>query len=214
VTSGPTHEPIDPVRFIGNRSSGKQGHAIAQALNDAGASVTLVTGPVNLPDPLGLRTVRVQTAAEMYAAVQEALPADIAVCAAAVSDWRVMQPTSNKIKKNGGAPPLLQLSENQDILKSISAHDTLRPSLVIGFAAETENLLENAKAKRLKKSCDWILANDVSDNVFGAEENHVYLIKDNDMKEWPRTSKEMIARDLTQEIIDYFNPQKLPQAAE
>ncbi|HPD83445.1 MAG TPA: bifunctional phosphopantothenoylcysteine decarboxylase/phosphopantothenate--cysteine ligase CoaBC [Alphaproteobacteria bacterium] len=214
VTSGPTHEPIDPVRFIGNRSSGKQGHAIAQALNDAGASVTLVTGPVNLPDPLGLQTVRVQTAAEMYAAVQEALPADIAVCAAAVSDWRVMQPASNKIKKNGGEPPLLQLSENQDILKSIAAHDTLRPSLVIGFAAETENLLENAKAKRLKKSCDWIIANDVSDNVFGAEENHVYLIKDNHMTEWPRTSKEAVARDLTQEIIDYFNPQKLPQAAE
>jgi phosphopantothenoylcysteine decarboxylase/phosphopantothenate--cysteine ligase len=216
VTSGPTHEPIDPVRFIGNRSSGKQGHAIAQALNDAGAAVTLISGPVNIPDPTGVKTIHIQTAEEMLDACQNTLPTDITICAAAVSDWRVSNTAEHKIKKGTDkSPPTLSLIENPDILQAISTHKTNRPALVIGFAAETENLIENAKNKLAKKSCDWILANNVAeDEVFGADENHVYLVTNNNTTEWPQASKETIARDLTQEIINYFNNEKLVQAAE
>lgn len=205
VTSGPTQEPIDPVRFIGNRSSGKQGHAIAQALSDAGASVTLASGPVSIADPVGVEVVHVQTAQEMLNACENALPADIAICAAAVADWRVEGITDQKIKKEGtGKPPALTFVENPDILKTI-ATSTNRPALVVGFAAETENLIENAKAKRTKKSCDWIVANDVAGSqTFGAEENQVYLVKHNKIDEWPKADKTAIAQDLVQEIINHF----------
>lgn len=206
VTSGPTFEPIDPVRFIGNRSSGKQGHAIASALSDAGAAVTLVTGPVNLPAPAGVKTIAIETAEEMLAACEGALPVDIAVCAAAVSDWRVQETSLNKIKKGAEkTPPTLSLVENPDILKTIATHKTRRPALVIGFAAETENLIENATAKLAKKSCDWILANNVGDeDIFGADQNHVYLVTNITITEWPRSDKKTIARDLVVEITKYF----------
>ena len=216
VTSGPTFEPIDPVRFIGNRSSGKQGHAIAQALNDAGASVTLISGPVNIFDPTGVKTIHIQTAEEMLEACQNTLPADIAICAAAVSDWRAENTAPNKIKKGAEkTPPTLSLVENPDILRTISTHKTNRPALVIGFAAETENLIKNATDKLTKKSCDWILANNVAeDEIFGTDENHVYLVTNNDTTEWPQTSKRTIARDLTQEITNYFSNNKTAIAAE
>jgi phosphopantothenoylcysteine decarboxylase/phosphopantothenate--cysteine ligase len=215
VTSGPTYEPIDPVRFIGNRSSGKQGHAIAQSLSDAGAAVTLISGPVSIPVPQGVKTISVETAAEMLEACKSAIPSDITVCAAAVSDWRVESTAENKIKKGTDkSPPTLPLVENADILQIISTHKD-RPALVIGFAAETENLIENAKAKLTKKSCDWVIANNVAESeVFGADENHVYLVTNNETTEWPRSSKETIARDLTQEIINYFNNQTALKAAE
>ncbi len=215
VTSGPTFEPIDPVRFIGNKSSGKQGHAIAQALSDAGAAVTLVSGPVSIADPLGVKTIHVETAQEMLEACENTLPVDITVCAAAVSDWRVESSAESKIKKGADkTPPELKLIENPDILKTISTH-AQRPALVIGFAAETENLIENAKSKLDKKSCDWILANNVAETeIFGSDQNHVYLVTDTDTTEWPQSSKETIARDLVQEIINHFNKSKLAQAAE
>ena len=158
VTSGPTYEPIDPVRFIGNRSSGKQGHAIASALSHAGAAVTLVTGPVSIPDPEGVETIHIETAQEMLETCTENLPTDIAVCAAAVSDWRTSEESKQKIKKGDSKKaPELSLTENPDILQTLATHKT-RPQLVVGFAAETENLIENAKAKLEKKSCDWIIA--------------------------------------------------------
>src|SRR5262249_10932852 len=162
VTSGPTNEPIDPVRYIANRSSGKQGHAIAAAAAAAGADVVLVSGPVNLPDPPGLKIVKVETAREMLKAVEQALPADVAVFAAAVADWRAEHSSDNKIKKQPGQTPTLKLTENPDILATIAHRKTERPKLVIGFAAETDDLIANAKAKLAKKGCDWILANDVS----------------------------------------------------
>ncbi|MCI5059919.1 MAG: bifunctional phosphopantothenoylcysteine decarboxylase/phosphopantothenate--cysteine ligase CoaBC [Alphaproteobacteria bacterium] len=206
VTSGPTHEPIDPVRFIGNRSSGKQGHAIARALADAGSAVTLISGPVNIPDPEGVETIQVQTAQEMLEACQNALPADIAICAAAVADWRVENAARHKIKKGKDlAPPALTLIQNPDILREIASHPTKRPALVIGFAAETENLEQNARAKLQKKGCDWIIANNVGmEDIFGAQENHVYLITHKNIQEWPKASKENIARDLGLEITNYF----------
>ena len=215
VTSGPTYEPIDPVRFIGNRSSGKQGHAIAIALSNAGAAVTLVTGPVSLPDPEGLETIHIETAQQMLDTCTDNLPADIAVCAAAVSDWRASKEAEQKIKKGDSKkPPALELTENPDILQTISMH-AKRPALVIGFAAETENLLENAKAKLDKKSCDWIIANNVADdNVFGNAENHVYFITKTNTQEWPRADKEIIARDITAEIVKYFTSTKMADAAE
>lgn len=205
VTSGPTYEPIDPVRFIGNRSSGKQGHAIAIALRDAGADVTLVTGPVALPDPGGIKTLHVQTTEEMLETAARHLPADIAVCAAAPSDWRVTTPAPQKLKKQKGKDsPSLQLSETPDILATISTHKQ-RPALVIGFAAETENLLQHAQDKRTRKECDWILANDVSgEKVFGADENHVYLVTDQGIDEWPATTKEQIGVKLADNITAYF----------
>lgn len=203
VTAGPTYEPIDPVRFIGNRSSGKQGFAVAEALAVAGADVTLVAGPVGLGDPDGVRVVRVETAKQMLAACLEQLPVDIAVFAAAVGDWAPVF-RDQKVKKQGGAPPpSLVLEENPDILTTVSTHAE-RPQLVVGFAAETENLIENAAEKRARKSCDWILANDVSQNVFGADENHVYLISETQQKEFERASKHDIARSLVLEIEEYF----------
>jgi phosphopantothenoylcysteine decarboxylase/phosphopantothenate--cysteine ligase len=215
VTSGPTYEPIDPVRFIGNRSSGKQGHAIAAALAQAGAAVTLVTGPVNLGDPDGVQTIHINTAQEMLNVCESSLPVDITICAAAVSDWRAKIPADQKIKKDDSkAPPAMELTENPDILKTISTHKN-RPQLVIGFAAETENLIENAKIKLTKKSCDWILANNVKENdIFGKEDNHVTLVTKDHTDEWPRSDKETIARDIVQKIVQYFGNTQITQAAE
>lgn len=213
VTSGPTYEPIDPVRFIGNRSSGKQGHAIAQALYEAGADVTLITGPVTLPDPAGVKTIHVESAREMLAASESALPVDIFVAAAAVSDWRAAETSNQKIKKSGKAPAL-KLVENPDILQTIATGKN-RPALVIGFAAETENLVQNAKEKLKKKKCDWILANDVSKDAFGAEENQITLITANQETLWPRAGKRHIARKLAAEIAKFCNRgEQSAQAAE
>ena len=179
VTAGPTHEPIDPVRYIANRSSGKQGYAIAGALQSLGADTTLVSGPTTLAPPRGVKLVAVETAHEMLAACESALPADVAVCAAAVADWRVDHAANQKIKKDGGGLPALKLIENPDILHTLGdAYDASRPRLVVGFAAETENVVDNAQAKRAKKGCDWIVANDVSPatGVMGGDENTVHLI--------------------------------------
>ncbi|WP_417835425.1 bifunctional phosphopantothenoylcysteine decarboxylase/phosphopantothenate--cysteine ligase CoaBC [Thalassospira tepidiphila] len=211
VTSGPTHEPIDPVRYIANRSSGKQGHAIAEALAQAGADVTLVTGPVTLPDPAGVKVVRIETAREMLGAVQAALPADIAVCAAAVADWRTADEAGQKLKKDGsGVIPDLKLSENPDILATISKSGPMRPGLVIGFAAETENVIAHARAKRLRKGCDWILANDVAPatGTFGGDDNEICLISGDDEtsdERWERQSKTGVARALSARIIKHFS---------
>lgn len=204
VTSGPTHEPIDAVRYIANRSSGRQGHAIAAALAAAGARVTLVSGPVQLPPPAGVNLVAVETAAEMLAACEAALPADIAICAAAVADWSVEAASAdtNKRKKQPGvAPAPLILQENPDILASLSRHRQ-RPSLVIGFSAETETLLANSRAKRQRKGCDWIIANQVTDGaVFGAEHNRVTLIDGETSDAWPEMTKTEVASRLTDRII-------------
>lgn len=210
VTSGPTHEPIDPVRYIANRSSGKQGHAIASALTAAGADVTLVSGPVALPDPAGVNVVRIETAQQMLDAVQAALPADIAVCAAAVADWRVADEAGQKLKKDGsGRIPDLKLSENSDILATISKVGPNRPGLVIGFAAETENVIAHARAKRVRKGCDWILANDVAPGTgtFGGDENEICLISGENAASdevWPRQDKAGVARALVQSITRHF----------
>jgi phosphopantothenoylcysteine decarboxylase / phosphopantothenate---cysteine ligase len=205
VTSGPTHEPIDPVRYLANRSSGKQGHAIAAALAALGARVTLITGPVCLPDPFGMELVKVETAREMFAAVQAALPADIAVCAAAVADWHVKE-ASQKIKKDGsGRPPAFDLSENPDILAEISKPGAQRPRLVIGFAAETERLEEHATAKRARKNCDWIVANNVGGTgIMGGDENEVLLISGSGSESWARMGKVALARKLGQKIGEFF----------
>ena len=204
VTSGPTHEPIDPVRYIANRSSGKQGHAIAAAAAAAGADVTLVSGPVNLPDPLGVNTVKIETAQEMFAAVTAALPADVAVFAAAVADWRVDQPNVNKIKKRAGGSPTLGLVENPDILSAVAHDANIRPCLVIGFAAETEHIIEHAKAKLARKGCDWIVANDVSatSGVMGGDRNTVHLVTAQGVESWPPQSKEQVAHALVARIAD------------
>lgn len=203
VTSGPTYEPIDPVRFLGNRSSGKQGHAIAEALRDAGARVTLVAGPVAIADPQGVAVQHVTTAREMLAACEAALPVDVAICAAAVSDWRARRVSKQKIKKQG-KPPVLELVENPDILRTLSRSKS-RPSLVIGFAAETGSLLKNARAKRKAKGCDWIVANDVSGGKgFDAEDNAVTLITAHSAEPWPRMSKQHIARTLTTHITHHL----------
>ncbi len=202
VTSGPTHEPIDPVRYLANRSSGKQGHAIAAALAAQGARVTLISGPVNLPAPFGLELVKVETTREMYDAVQAALPADIAICAAAVADWHV-EAAAQKLKKDGsGTPPALNLSENPDILASISKPGPQRPRLVIGFAAETEKLQEHATAKRARKGCDWIVANNVGEtSIMGGDENEVLLITQTGVETWPRQSKTVLAQKLVEKIV-------------
>lgn len=215
VTSGPTFEPIDPVRFIGNRSSGKQGHAIAAALAACGADVTLVSGPVSLPDPVGVKTVHIETADEMIAACSAALPTDIAVCTAAVADWRPAQAQTQKIKKTKSASPTLTLTENPDILAALAQPGPRRPRLVIGFAAETENLLEYAQQKRTKKKCDWIVANDVGGEkkIFGSGENHVWLITASGRTEWSG-SKTVIADRLSGEIVNHFENLKLNEAAE
>jgi phosphopantothenoylcysteine decarboxylase/phosphopantothenate--cysteine ligase len=198
VTSGPTHEPIDPVRYIGNRSSGKQGHAIAAAAAAAGASVVLVSGPVALPDPAGVTVVKVETAQEMLAAVQQALPADAAIFAAAVADWRVAGARAQKIKKSGGKAPPLELTENPDILASVAQRADKRPSLVIGFAAETEDVVAHARAKLAGKGCDWIVANDVSPEtgVFGGDRNTVHLVTASGVESWPPQTKDQVARNL------------------
>lgn len=205
VTSGPTHEPIDPVRYIANRSSGKQGHAIAAALAALGAKVTLVTGPVNLPDPPGLDVVHVETATQMQQAVQTALPADIAICAAAVGDWRVEMTATHKLKKTNGGTPTLSLTENPDILASLSAPGPSRPTLVIGFAAETETLLDHATAKRARKGCDWLVANDVGGTgIMGGDENEILLLTAQGAEAWQRMSKQAVAAALALKIKDYF----------
>ena len=201
VTSGPTHEPLDPVRYIANRSSGKQGHAIASALAALGSKVTLVSGPVSIPDPAGVNMVHVETAAEMLAAVEAALPADIAVCAAAVGDWRAAETASHKIKKTGGVPPALQLAENPDILARLSARSPNRPTLVVGFAAETENLAAFAADKRARKGCDWIVANNVGGTgIMGGEENEVLLITAEGAEAWPKMDKRALAVKLAEKI--------------
>ncbi|WP_407527575.1 bifunctional phosphopantothenoylcysteine decarboxylase/phosphopantothenate--cysteine ligase CoaBC [Methylobacterium oryzisoli] len=199
VTSGPTHEPIDPVRYIANRSSGKQGHAIAAAAAEAGARVTLVSGPVTLPDPAGVAVVRVETARAMLAAVEAALPADIAVFAAAVADWRPAAETGEKIKKGPGGPPGLALTENPDILATIAQRAAGRPPLVVGFAAETQAVVDNARAKIARKGCDLIVANDVSaaTGVMGGDRNTVLLVgRDGSVETWPTLDKDEVARRL------------------
>jgi phosphopantothenoylcysteine decarboxylase/phosphopantothenate--cysteine ligase len=202
ITSGPTHEPIDPVRYIANRSSGKQGHAIAAAAAAAGAEVVLVSGPVALADPPGVKTIRVESAREMLAAVQSALPADAAIFAAAVADWGVAQAGAQKIKKGADGPPQLTLNENPDILATVAQAARGRPRLVIGFAAETENVVDNAKAKLKRKRCDWIVANDVSaaSGVMGGDRNTVHLVSASGVESWPTQSKNDVARALVERI--------------
>ncbi len=203
VTAGPTHEAIDPVRFLANRSSGKQGFAIAGALADAGAAVTLVAGPVRLPTPAGVVRIDVESARDMAAAVDAALPADAAICVAAVADWRV-EAAATKLKKAGGGPPTLALVENPDILATLAAPGNRRPRLVVGFAAETGDLLEKARAKRTRKGADWIVANDVSDGVFGADDSHVHLLTDAGTEDWGAASKAAIAHRLAARIAAAF----------
>ena len=203
VTSGPTHEPIDPVRYLANRSSGQQGNAIASALAALGARVTFITGPASAAAPLGVDVVPVQTAVEMLKAVKAAMPADAAVFAAAVADWRVTDAASGKIKKAAGsAPPSLSLAENPDILATVAQMETGRPRLVVGFAAETDDVIENATQKRTRKGCDWIVANDVSPEtgIMGGQENAVTVIDETGAESWPRTSKEDVARKLAERI--------------
>ena len=195
VTSGPTHEPIDPVRYIANRSSGKQGHAIAAAAGAAGADVTLISGPVNVPDPVGVKIVKVETAREMLKAVETALPADIAIFAAAVADWRTDKPEGQKIKKSGKGAPEFSLVENPDILSAVAHDKSRRPKLVIGFAAETEKVIENAKAKLARKGCDWIIANDVSpaSGVMGGDRNTIHIVTRASVESLPPQTKDEVA---------------------
>ena len=201
VTAGPTHEPIDPVRYIANRSSGKQGFAIAKALASRGAKVTLIAGPVTLETPPGVTRIDVETARDMAAAVEAALPADAAVMVAAVADWRV-EGAAQKIKKDGsGAPPTLHLVENPDILATLS-RSPRRPGLVVGFAAETENVIEHAKAKLAKKGCDWIVANDVSGDVMGGEANSVHIVTTKGVETWERMAKGEVAQHLAERIAN------------
>lgn len=207
ITSGPTHEPIDPVRYIANRSSGKQGHALAAACAANGARVTLVSGPVSLPDPPNISVIPVQTARQMYAACHDSLPADIAICAAAVADWHVKTETSAKQKKTSSGPPDIRLAENPDILASLSTAEN-RPSLVIGFAAETDDLISNAQDKRIRKGCDWIIANHISadpgQSVFGSDQNKASLIKQAGIIDWPEQSKQALADRLVTEIEQWM----------
>ena len=202
VTSGPTHEPIDPVRYIANRSSGAQGTAIAKALAGMGANVTFVTGPADVAPPAGVTVVKVQTAAQLLAAVTAALPADAAVFAAAVADWHVSNAGPSKIKKDGAGLPRLEFAENPDILASVSKMAEGRPKLVVGFAAETDDVVSNATAKRLRKGCDWIVANDVSPEtgIMGGSENAVTLITADGEEAWPRMSKDAVAAALADRI--------------
>ncbi len=213
ITAGPTHEPIDPVRYIANRSSGKQGYAIARALSALGAEVHLISGPAHLPDPDGINTVRVETAHEMLEACEAVLPADIGVFTAAVADWRVAMGADQKIKKtpNGGPPPL-NLAENPDILATVAQRAQNRPALVIGFAAETEHVVEHAKAKRARKGCDWLVANDVSTaaGVMGGDFNTVHLIRETGVEDWPRATKQEVADRLAQLIAAHFGTGATP----
>ncbi|HTO30585.1 MAG TPA: bifunctional phosphopantothenoylcysteine decarboxylase/phosphopantothenate--cysteine ligase CoaBC [Pararhizobium sp.] len=206
VTSGPTHEPIDPVRYIANRSSGKQGHAIASELARLGADVTLVSGPVTIPDPKGVRVIRVERAEQMRDAVLAALPADIAVMVAAVADWRVASAAGNKIKKQPGeAPPPLQLTENPDILKTVG-HHAQRPKLVVGFAAETQDIAENGRSKLERKGADYIVANDVSPQtgIMGGDRNTVKIIGKSGDEDWPDMDKQAVAEKLARLIASHF----------
>lgn len=207
VTSGPTYEPIDPVRFIANRSSGKQGHAIASALADAGAEVTLVTGPVALPDPANVTCIHVETTHEMLTACEAVLPADVFIGCAAVSDWRARDPLDHKIKKRANdSPPDIKLALNPDIVRTIAASGPHRPRLVVGFAAETESLEENAEAKRESKGCDWIVANSVADGaIFGADDTAALLLGYGETQRWDALSKQELARRLTQNVARYFS---------
>ena len=204
VTSGPTHEPIDPVRYIANRSSGAQGTAIARALVALGAEVTFVTGPADVAPPDGVAVVKVETAVEMRTAVMEALPADAAIFAAAVADWRVIGASDSKIKKTKGRLPTLSFEENPDILAEVSQLAKDRPRLVVGFAAETDDVIANASAKRTRKGCDWIVANDVSPEtgIMGGSENAVTLISDTGADAWPRMGKDAVARQLASRVAD------------
>lgn len=208
VTSGPTHEPIDPVRYIANRSSGKQGHAIAQAAADAGANVTLISGPVEISDPTSVRTIHIKTAEEMLTAVEKTLPVDVAIMAAAVADWRVADARGEKIKKDGsGQPPALSFVENPDILSTVGHHASHRPALVVGFAAETQNLIDNASGKLARKKADWIIANDVSPKtgVMGGDDNTVRVVRKDGIDEWPTLSKTEVATRLIEEIAATLN---------
>ncbi|MBS1067104.1 bifunctional phosphopantothenoylcysteine decarboxylase/phosphopantothenate--cysteine ligase CoaBC [Gluconobacter cerinus] len=203
ITAGPTVEPLDPVRFLSNHSSGKQGYAIAAALAARGAKVTLVSGPVTLPVPAGVVCVKVQTAREMLGACEAALPAEIAVCTAAVSDWRAKAAAQGKIKKTSEGPPVLELVENPDILATLCRLAN-RPKLIVGFAAETDDVLDNAVAKRQRKGCDWLVANDVRRGVFGADRNLVSLITKTGIETWPEMDKSQVAGKLVQRISDVF----------
>jgi len=206
VTSGPTREAIDPVRYLSNHSSGKQGHAIAAALAGLGAETSVITGPVALPDPAGVSVVHVESAADMLVACQAALPAEIAVCAAAVSDWRIATVASEKLKKDRGGPPALELTENPDILRTLSQAENRRPGLVVGFAAETEKVVEYAVEKRQRKGCDWILANDVSPETgtFGGASNVIHFIHEDGVEDWPRMTKQEVAERLAQRIAAHM----------
>jgi phosphopantothenoylcysteine decarboxylase/phosphopantothenate--cysteine ligase len=207
ITSGPTHEPIDPVRYIANRSSGKQGHAIARAAAEAGAAVTLISGPVAIPDPEGVRTVHVESAREMLRAVEAALPADIGIFAAAVADWRTAGEAAEKMKKDGGALPQLHLVENPDILATIAHRKEGRPPLVVGFAAETGNVIPYAQAKLARKGCDLIVANDVSPEggVMGGDRNTVHLVSAAGVETWPTLGKDEVARRLVAHLATLVN---------
>jgi phosphopantothenoylcysteine decarboxylase/phosphopantothenate--cysteine ligase len=204
VTSGPTHEPIDPVRYIANRSSGAQGTAIARALAALGAEVVFVTGPASVPPPEGVQVVKVETAREMKEAVEAALPADAAIFAAAVADWRVRSASGSKIKKVKGTLPTLEFDENPDILATVSQMETGRPALVVGFAAETDDVVAHATAKRARKGCDWILANDVrpETGIMGGAENAVVLISEQGAEDWPRMGKEAVAEKLAARVAE------------
>ena len=204
ITAGPTHEAIDPVRYIANHSSGKQGYAIAEALKELGADITLISGPTNIDAPQNINKIDVTSANEMMAATENSLPADVVICVAAVADWHIKNPPTQKIKKQNGEMPALDFAENPDILKSISNHQNHRPSLVIGFAAETEKLNEHAQNKLAKKGCDWILANDISGDVMGGDHNQVHLITTGNIETWPNQSKMDVARQLANKIEDYF----------
>jgi phosphopantothenoylcysteine decarboxylase/phosphopantothenate--cysteine ligase len=202
VTSGPTREAIDPVRYISNHSSGKQGHAIAAALAALGAETVLVSGPTQEPTPPGVRFVAIESATEMLAATEANLPVDVAVMAAAVSDWRIETVATQKLKKNGKGPPSLRLTENPDILATVARRSNDRPTLVIGFAAETENVVANATEKRRRKGCDWILANDVSSGsgVFGGDRNTIHLVDGETVEDWPVMTKQEVASRLAERI--------------
>ena len=206
VTSGPTVEAIDPVRYIANRSSGKQGHAIAGALARMGADTVLVTGPTGEPDPLGASVIRIESARDMLEACKSALPVDVAVCAAAVADWRPAKARAQKLKKTGSAPPGLDLIQNPDILATLAQAGNRRPRLVIGFAAETNRVVEHATAKRAAKGCDWILANDVSSatGTFGGDDNTIHLIDEAGVEDWPRMSKAAVAERIAERVAETF----------
>jgi phosphopantothenoylcysteine decarboxylase/phosphopantothenate--cysteine ligase len=217
VTSGPTREAIDPVRYISNHSSGKQGGAIAAALARLGAEVTLVRGPVAVADPTGVRVVKIESADEMLAACLQVGAVDVAVCAAAVADWKAAKPASAKLKKKAGAaPPSLELAPNPDILATLSKPGPKRPKLVVGFAAETENLVANAIDKRKRKGCDWIVANDVSaaTGTFGGERNTVHLVSAEGVEDWPTLAKDEVAARLAKRIADHLGRSRPAAAAE